>query len=532
MSFRAAALAIATLTLCAPAVAQIEDSGLAQVDPWGLGFLEPGEPALPINMWRASNAEDLVPLMRRVRTRGLTPAERTLMRRMALSPAGKPGGDKSADLLAERARIMFELGEAGAAAELMARLSKPPAGMDAAEISADLNLALGNEATACGPDNLSRDGAYWARLRAVCAALSGNASGAELAIEIAEADGVSDPWLFSAVFAASGDSPEPPPGRYDSGLRLAISTAAGLKPPANTISLSRPDLAAAMTGRESLPAALRVRSAGIAAESGLIDTSDYRDAFDALLASEDFQPANSLELALRTAADPDRTAAEKSRAIAIAIRSARGSPAKFSAVSRLLSEELSRLPRSAETAGEALAFAQASLAAGNTDAAASWTGAVTIEGAPESDAFDVAYLDGLTILSGGDTSKASVDHVSDELTANVQTDAQRAAAVRLFSLWTVLDIPPNAEARAMMAAHRPKNTSRIKPTALLSLSAAADAGAAGEVILATVGLTNGDPSKLDPADLMILVDALGKIGAQDVARSLVLEASGYWKAER
>ena len=131
MSFKAWLVACgAALALALPGAAQIEDSGLGAVDPWGMGFLEQGEPALPTNMWRASRADDLIPAMRRVRTRGLTPAERTLMRRMALSPAAKPTGEKSGELLAERARIMYELGEAEAAAALMERLDTPPKGIN------------------------------------------------------------------------------------------------------------------------------------------------------------------------------------------------------------------------------------------------------------------------------------------------------------------------------------------------------------------------------------------------------------------
>ena len=212
----------AAATLCLSANAQIEDSGLQMVDPWGMGFLEAGEPALPASMWRASSTETLLPMMRAVRTQGLTPGERTLMRRMALSPATAPQGDQSPALLAERARILFELGEARPAANLMARLEISPPGLDSDEIATDLNLALGNEAMACAENTSAlREGAYWAKLRAVCAALRDNTAGAELAIEMASSQGVNDSWLTSAVFAASGDLPNPPrPSRSHPKLAL------------------------------------------------------------------------------------------------------------------------------------------------------------------------------------------------------------------------------------------------------------------------------------------------------------------------
>ncbi len=530
MSFRAACIAgVCALAMAFPATAQIEDTGLGMVDPWGMGFLDRDEPALPTSMWTASRTEDLLPLMQRVRTRGLTPVERTLMRRMALSPARKPTGAKSAELLAERARIMFELGEADAAAQLMARLETSPRGLNSEEISTDLNLALGNEATACAKTRSPMpDEPYWAKLRAVCAALSGNTAGAELAIEIAQVQGVKDSWLFNAVFAASGDMPNPPPARFDTGLNSAISAKAGLEAPVKTISLPRPDLAAAMATRPNLPAALRVRAAGIAAEAGLMDDADYRRAFNDLLKEEDFKPTRSLERAMSVSADASKTNADKARAIAMALKSSLGSPARFSAAARLMRQDMSRLPRNADTAADALLFARASIAAGDIKGAGRWASAQQIEGGPTPDPLESAILDGLVILGGADTAPASVDYVTQRLLKEAKTTAQKQDVARLMALWTAFGIQPTSEGRALILSDTFKG-SELKPGALLSARAAGRAGAAGEVILATVGFTNGDPSKLNTADLALIIEALQAIGAEDVARQLALEATGYWK---
>lgn len=530
-SRKALAAAVCALTLSLPVTAQIEDSGLDLVNPWGLGFLEAGEPSLPTDMWRASNAEDLLPMMRSVRTHSLTPAERALMRRMALSPANPPAGEQEPLLRAERARIMFELGEAKAAAALMARLDEPPPGMESDEVSADLNLALGNEATSCAmltdPD---RSGAYWAKLRAVCAALKGNTAGAELAIEIALNKGVDDSWLLNAVFAASGELPDPPLARYDSGLALAISAAAGLAPPEQPLAKDRPDLASAMAARSDLPPAVRVEAAGLAAQSGLMAHADYRAAFNALLADPDFTPTTSLEVAISSARDPLKTDAERSHALATALEAAMGSPAGFSAAARLLRDDLAETPLTAETAGDALIFAKAGIAAGDPKAAALWTDASTVEGAPEIDSFDMALIGGLVILSGADTSRASLDFIAGRLVEEAKSKKQKRAATRLMALWTAVGIATPAEARRLMMTEGEAAFGSTRPAALLALLSAAESGAAGEVILSTVGMTNGDPTKLDPADLTIIILALKRIDAEDEARQLALEATGYWKA--
>ena len=71
-----------------------------------------------------------------------------------------------------------------------------------------------------------------------------------------------------------------------------------------------------------------------------------------------------------------------------------------------------------------------------------------------------------------------------------------------------------------------------QPGAVLAILANAEAGAAGEAILATIALVNGDPSKLDAVDLALVGRALNAMGAKDAASALALEATGYWKAAK
>ena len=523
LAFSACFLAIAL-----PCSAEIEDSGLTLVNPWGMSFLEEGEPSLPTNMWKASDADELLPMMRSVRTGSLTPAERTLMRRMALSPASPPSGEQEPLLRAERARIMFELGEAEAAAALMARLDDPPPDMNADEISADLNLALGNEASACDmlnePDHR---GHYWAKLRAVCATLQGNTAGAELAIEMALSQGVEDSWLLNAVFAASGELPNPPEARYNSGIALAISTQANLQPPENPLPEDRPDLAAAMATRSNLPARLRTQAALQAADAGLITDDAVRNLFIALLDETDFQPETPLETAFFASRDPLTTDGERSKALARALQAAMSSPARFMAVSRLLEKDIDRLSVSEETAAEALVFARAGLATGNLISAADWSNANTIEGADTAGDFDAALIKGLTILAGAKASGSQIDYAGNRLAQLAASDKEMHLAGRLFALWTAVGIGPPPSARSLML-----QTESEPPAGahmLLRVLADAEADAAGEVILSAVGYTDGDPQGLDTVDLTLLIMALKRIGAEDAARQLALEATGYWR---
>lgn len=533
MSFsRVFAACAAAITVSFGAHGQIVSSGIGEIDPWGLGFLESNEKALPSNMWKASDAEELVPLMRKVRTRSLTPAERALLRRAVLSPALKPNGDKADDVLAERARIMFELGEAEAAAKLMGQITKGPPGLDPEQVSADLQLALGNEATACREVQYGavKEGAYWARLRAACAALQNNISGAELAVELAASQGVEDEWLFSAVFAGLGNAGDPPNARFDSGISLALSTKAKLKAPVNAVAVAgRPDLAAAMAGRRTLPPELRVQGANVAAEANLISPSDHRAIYQTLISQPDYKPNTSNGAALSRANNRTANNATRARAYADALNSAAGSAARFAATSRLLKSDISRLRKGADTSEFATLFARANLAARDMRSAGGWSSATEYEGGKSADPFDVAMLDALIILGGGDRSPASVKAVTQRVVNAAETPEQRNAAARIFTLWTGFRISPPAEARALMFKASEPDVTAIPSAQVLAVKIAADADAAGEAILSLLGYTKGDPTKVRAADMAVFLQALTAINAHQEARALALEAAGFWK---
>ena len=367
-----AGAALATLLVC-PAHAQIEDSWLEQVDPWGISYLGEDEPALGTDMWRGARGEDLLALMQNARTKGLSPAEQTLMRRLVLSGGRAPAGEDRDALLAERARIAFELGEAAAAAGQFSELTTPPPGVDPAAMAADLNLVLGNEATACGAletPHLEDD--YWPRLRAVCAALAGNTSGAELAMEMAQAQGVEDSWLASAIFAMSGVAPKPPKAKFDSGISFVMSNRAFLDVTPDAVPQDRADIAAAMARRKLTPPAVRVKAAQIAAEAGLIDREQFRIAYNSALAADGFNPRTLLSEARFAAVDSARSVAERADAIAAALEEAQENPARFAATASLLRAGMARLPLGPDTEDKAFLFARANIAAGELGEAIRW----------------------------------------------------------------------------------------------------------------------------------------------------------------
>lgn len=520
------------LFLAATAYGQVEASGLDDVDPWAVEFLGEDEPRLGESVWSASETNTLLALMRRTRTRNLSPGERTLLQQLVFSAGEAPIGEKSGKLLAERARIMLELGEAESASQIFPLVSEPIGDMEPEETAIDLLLGLDNVESACAAsESDARAGAFWAKLRAVCFALDDNAQAAELSLELAISEGVEDPWFYEAVFAAIGVAPTLPPARYDSGIALTLSAKAGLPVPTDGIATSRADLAAAIATNPDLQADLRVQAAGIAAEAGLIDGLQHREAYEALLELEDFEPRTPVELAIAANWTGEETIDTKARMLSAAIGVAEGNIARFHAVSRLLNEDINALPKSAVTTKYGIAFARANLAADDWGGTEEWVSALentTVE-AEDTSAFERAWMLGLLQLVGRfDDEDRSV---TAALISAADQPAKRSAMRRLFVLWSALDLPLGPEARGALTSDPTEDGEPVFPMLLRAMNGAATDGAGAELILQTLKLTSGDPSNVRSADMAQILEALIEIGAEDAARQLALESTGFWKRE-
>ncbi len=537
MSFRLTSCALGVFALCLAgiwgdqAAGQVQSGGLAEPDLWTVGFQISREESLPTQSWAAADSDDLLTLTRVARTRRLSPVEQTLMRRLVLSAASAPESDKSDELLAERARLMFQIGEASAAAQLLPSLKVAPTGLNTDEVAVDLQLAIGETEAAC----LSRAGEgreedFWVKLRAVCFTLEGRFEEAELAMELAASQGVTDGWLSNAIFAASGGLNNKPAARFDNGLSLAISAKAGLEPSISTIANSRLDLAAAIARQDTFSPAMRVQAAGVAAEAGLLPAQEHRALYKALIESEGFSPRTPLEVALHTTMKDGNDNSAKARTLRAALGTARGNPARFGAVSRLLLEDLEALRPSDTTARMATDFITASLAAGAPDEALRWA-----ENAPGSDGvmFEPSWLVGIMVLAGADMPEDTASKTVAALMETAKTTKQKQAAARLFVLWDAAGIDLPAKARGFLADRPAPNKSASDKTAspylLASIEAAARAQAGAELVFQALALTNGDAYSLTPNEARTLVKSLRVLGQEDAARMLAIEATGYWR---
>lgn len=529
MSCKAAFTAL-LIALALPAAAQVDSEGMSDLSAWGERYLETGETEFPPNLWSGSDDETLLKLLKSTTAGNLSSAERTLMRRVILSPTRKPTGDRAEDLLAERARLMLELGEARAAAALAPRLQQDARGLDAETLAVDLDMAVGKEASACA--RLSEpvpEGTYWLKLRAVCAVLAENYSGAELAVEVASAQGLDDDWFVEAIFAAAGDGPKPPNARFDTGLNIALSSKVDLDTSRITLAGSRPDLAAAAARRPGVPADLRARFAQLAGEAGLVPAAERREILQERLAAPDYKPSSSIEQALVALAAPEATVADKAAELDRVLAAHRkGDLNAYRAVADLFLSDIKALPRASDSAPFALQMARAALAADQPKLARSWLSATDYEGVAAPDPFDLALLEALQLIAGGENSGASQRAIQGRLIAASESDAQKAYAANILTLLTGFDMPLTTDARAFLRGQSAEGR-RLDPYMLVTLNAASRSGAIGETALLTLAETKGTPDKIASVDLAYLIKALRQIKAEDVAVELALEASGFWK---
>ena len=528
--FSRAALA-ALLASCFPLslTAQIDSEGMDDLTAWGARYLSSTETEFPISLWSGSDDETLLALLRSTDTSHLTQAERKLLRRIVLSPTRKPTGDLAEALLAERARLMLALGEAEAAADIAPRLQQNDHGLDAETIAVDLELARGREASAC--DRLSGDvpeTEYWLKLRAVCAVLQENFSGAELAVEFASSQGLDDPWFVDAIFAASGDVADLPNAKFDTGMNIALSAKANLDLTDAALATSRPDLAAAALSRDGVPNMVRAQLAQIASEVDFITPDTRRDILMQLLAEEGFMPSSAIEQALQTLSDPKIDFGLKAEELAAVLDNASHGPMiHYAATAQLFHTDLKRLWKAESSDAYALTFARATLAANDGALSRRWLAKLDDDGAVQPDPFDIAMLEALDLISGGEASATAQYTIQLRLIDSVSSQEQAERAARIFASWAGFDIDLGAEARQFLGEQADGGVN-VEPYKLMAIRAAAQSGAIGEAALMVLAQTNGTPQDLTGADLAALISILREIGAGDIAADLALEASEFW----
>jgi len=512
----------------------IETQALSALDAWSVSALSREQGALPANLWANSDPEVLALVLDRMPAVYESPATLTLARRVLFSGADAPRGDANG-----AARERFEaLGKMGAADELAtmaAGAGSALSDVQIAQYAAQAELARGRRAEACARGRNANGGEspppFLLRLRAYCAAVTGDRAAADLALEFARAANAEDAWYTGAIGAAGGaPAARPPAARYDNSLAAQLSIAANLRPGPNPLANSSTLALVALARHANAPQPQRAQAAALAFRRGAIGVQEARTILGATPA-EITSALPPIAIALRrvtavntapaVAAAPGSVSPaslEVGAAIAEVLRQAT-TPADFNAAARFFAQDIAGL-QSAPDQASAVLFARAALASGDRQVAQRLIQSARQAGAAEA---TLAPLDAaMAALAGARGEQATL---AMQRRIDAAGAAQARAAARDVAILAALGAPVNGSVQRFILANAPQGGVRADAGALVALGAAAERSAVGEgALLAIVAAGDGGVARLDADSVSQIIRALRALGLDHDARHLATEA--------
>jgi len=462
---------VAACGLAAPALAQdaVQAQALPKLDLFSTGR----EAGLGQDLWKGASADIARAVIPTLANRPLSPAGLSLARRLLAQAATAPdGAGADADLAAARARALLALGEAPLADSI---LDHTPGLADNAALSqtaAETALITGQDAKACAISDAlgaGRDALYWLRLRAYCQLIAGKTDAAQLTFTLATQQGKDATYarLMGVAINGAGD---PGPASLRNGLDFALSRRLKL------------DLTPALASAP-LPISAQIAAANPPAP-----------------------PAAPTSLS-----EPD---------VIAPLKAAKGFSA-FVAAAKAARPALAALVAAKSPMTEPVLEASAALAAGDIDTAQAIRQGMGQASFPGSPPVELAILDAALAAAVGKADSPTLDRLSDLGALSepkTKARAQAAAAIGFALGWAMgdaaraefigfdlgrVDAPP-ARLIALQAAAQ---SGRVGETALLALSIAESAGAAGP----------------NPADRAQIIRALDQVGLKGDAQAFAVE---------
>lgn len=516
----AAVAALAPGSVLAQTPAPIETQQLHELDAWSVSALTPADGAFGSDLWRKTDPSFLALAFDRLPAVYESPAAQALARRVLLSGGDAPRGDAQA-----AARKRFEaLGKMGAADELAIMAAGAGRALSdplMAQYAAQAELARGRRPEACARGRAAQGGetlpTFLLRLRAYCAAVTGDRAAADLALELARTAGADDAWYTGAVAAAAGaPGARPPAARYENSLTAQLSLAAQLRPAPNPLANASTLALVALARSDQAQQPFRAQAAALAFRRGALSAGEARAILHATPA-EITSALPPIAAALRQVEAAPGTL-QAATAIATVLRQATA-PGDFAAAARFFKDDIAALQSAPDQTGAVL-FARAALAAGDTSLAQRLVASARQAGAGES---ALASLDAALVAllgAGGDEGGVALHRRIDA----GGTAAARAAA-RDVAILAALGAPVDGGVQSFLLANPPQGGTSANSGVLIAFQAAVDRGAAAEgALLAALAAGEGGPGRLDIDSLDALIRGLRALGLDSDARRLAAEA--------
>ncbi len=533
-------------------VQKIEVNTLAEIEPDSIGVLDPDDGGFGIEMWRGSNREVITSLLRRLPDDMNSRNMRVLARRLLMSIAtppevqsaeGKPPTDAPLlSLLMLRVERLAALGEVKGLNDLLSVVPRRHDDEVIARVRVNGLLLAKSMDEAC---RLVRNGItnyhqkpYWQRAMILCQMVDGEVDKAMLGLDLLREQGMTDDPVFFALaqifFGAEADIPS---DAKTTPLHFAMIQATGAPLPAGLIDRVSPAILLAIATAPNVELEQRARAAELACAKGLLEGAVLAEVYgnfnfsadelaNAISASESLDGPR-LRALLYQAARGQTLPATRAEVLRVALDQAEKAGLYQAVVPVLLPllEEIDVSPELAWFAGPA---GRALYAAGRYEQASAWLALGRQEAIINPQASTAAAaLWPYSRLAGGSSLTTDGSLASwGAMRKTIGDDALEQRQTLLRASFQALGVQDPMPWSVIAADGAP--APRFLPNAALlyALEEASESQRIGEtVLLALVVLGEDGPGKSHTIALSAVLSALGRIGLEQEARNLAIEAA-------
>jgi len=522
----------------------VEVNPLQAPDPESGGVLDADNGGFGANMWDGMSRDLVMRLLPSLPVKAPSPAMRDAMRRLLLSVAGAPAGERTGEsLTALRARMLAEMGDAKGMSQLLDAVS--PKGSDEALARTRVNglLLSGDTTAACDQvDQQIRQytNEYWQQAFVFCQAESGKREQARLSLALLrESAADKNQTFFQVASVLVGDSTKEVATTADvSPLVLAMLKSANQPIPADVAKAADPPVLMSIAGNAAADWAVRLSAAEQATAMGLMQPETLAN----LYSQVDFSPEqidNALSSArneggpkgralLYQAAARQNVPAARAEVLQEALDMARGDGV-FATTARVNAPLLQDVQPAAELMWLAADAGQALFVANDCGAGTGWY-ELAANGAQDAEQIKAeAALWPLAILCDPNTHIASdPPTVRKWLAAAKESGGEnwrKRAGIMLGLLNAAGKFLDFADWQDVV---EPASAEGLIPDVALwnALRDSADANRiGGTVLFALLAIGNDGPQKANPVVVNAAVSGLDAVGLNGVGRRLAIEAA-------
>ncbi|MDA0238873.1 MAG: hypothetical protein O3A84_02455 [Proteobacteria bacterium] len=523
---------------------------LGSINPDSVGALSEENGGFAASMWQGTRRELVEGLLPRLPVSTSSRAMRQLMRRLLLSTAAAPLGEKKQSLISLRIDRLAAMGDvAGVNALLRA---SPSRSVDPVLLRSETEmLFLANDNGRACPLVASRirdkTTTFWQKAFVFCQALAGEHEKAALGASLLEERDANDPVFFGLIDKLSnGGSFRIETLKNPSPLHFAMVRAAKAQLPGDIIASDNPTaLRTIATSPNALPD-LRLDAAERAEAMGALSTDVVRQLYGGITLTDSNGVGSTAGSAsgerslaralLYRKALVETVPAAIAEILDQVLKSAR-QDGRYGLAARIYEKMLVGLQPSQDLVWFAPEAVRALLAGGTPDAATNWFAILRASAGFNKESAEI--LDGILPLARLTGAEEAADWTPEEIDkwfavqlkskegAPADRDGAFARAALLYNLLEALgDAVPDRHWAPLLEG--PPQVAAVIPRPALwrGLGVAANNGRVGEtVLLSLLNLGQAGPNQANPTVIRRVITALRAIGLEADARALAVEAA-------